>query len=149
MQSKALTVSDYLDELSPEKRSVLKVIRELILENLQPGFEEGMHYGMIGYGVPLSRYPNGYLGNPAQPLPYIGLASQKNYFSLYLIHVYGDPRALAEFQKGFAKAGKKLDMGKSCVRFKKLEDLPLGVIGSTVAACSVEDVINMFNRYKK
>src|SRR5690606_32559995 len=102
------------------------------------GYEEAMQYGMIGYCVPLSRYPDTYNG---QPLGIAALASQKQYMSLYLMAVYGDPKTEAWFRDAFAKAGKKLDMGKSCVRFKTLEDLPLDVIGQAIARVSVEQYI--------
>ena len=106
-------------------------MRAVILKNLDPTFEEGMQYGMIGYYVPHSVYPPGYHCDPKQPLPFICLASQKNYMSVYLGCVYG-PEREKPFREAWAKTGKKLDMGKSCVRFKKVEDLALKVIGDSI-----------------
>lgn len=135
MQSKAKTVAEYLRSLPEDRRSALSAVRGTILANLDKGFEEGMQYGMIGYYVPHSAYPPGYHCDPKQPLPFAGLASQKNHMSLYVGCLYGgDGRGgeapeLAWLQKAWAKTGKKLDMGKACIRFKKLEDLPLDLIG--------------------
>jgi len=126
MQSKATTVEEYLAELPEDRREALQAIRTVILENLPKGYEEGMQYGMIGYFVPHSVYPPGYHCDPKQPLPFAGLASQKNYMSLYLMF---DSKFEAWFREAWTKTGKKLDRGKSCVRFKKIEDVPLKVIG--------------------
>jgi uncharacterized protein YdhG (YjbR/CyaY superfamily) len=138
VSSKATTVAKYLAELPPDRRAAIAKVRETILANLPEGYEEGMQFGMIGYCVPLSRFPNTYNG---QPIGIAALASQKQYMALYLMSVYGDPKTEAWFRDAFAKAGKKLDMGKSCVRFKKLEDLPLDVIGQTIARVSVDQLI--------
>lgn len=136
MQSKATTVADYLASLPPDRRAAIEAVRAVILENLSENLEEGMQYGMIGYYVPHSVYPPGYHCDPKQPLPYAGLASQKNYMSLY-IPIYGPPGAEQVeggtdlerwFRDAVAKAGKKLDLGKVCLRFKKLDDLALDVI---------------------
>lgn len=131
MQSKATTVKQYLAELPTDRRTVIEGVRAVIRKNLDPIFEEGMQYGMIGYYVPHSVYPAGYHCDPRQPLPFICLASQKNYLSLYLGCVYGPDREKA-FREAWAKTGKKLDLGKSCVRFKQLDDLALEVIGKTI-----------------
>lgn len=136
MQSKAKTVAEYLDSLPEERRRALSALRETILANLDADVEEGVQYGMIGYYVPHRIYPAGYHCDPKQPLPFAGIASQKNHMSLYLSCVYegdGDGEASAELawlREAWAKAGKRLDMGKACVRFKKLEDLPLEVIAA-------------------
>src|SRR4051812_37152315 len=122
MQSKATTVGQYLAELPPERRTAIETVRKVMLENLDPVFEEGMQYGMIGYFVPHRVYPAGYHCDPKQPLPFAALASQKNHMSVYLGCVYGSERERA-FREAWAKTGKKLDMGKACVRFKKPEDL--------------------------
>lgn len=132
MKSTAATVEQYLAELPPVRREALEAVRAVILKNLPKGYEEGMQYGMIGYFVPHSVYPPGYHCDPTQPLPFASLASQKNYMSLYLMCIYGDPEHEAWFRQAWAETGKKLDMGKSCVRFKKLEDLPLNLIGRAV-----------------
>lgn len=130
MQSKATTVAKYLEELPPERRAAISAVRNVVLKSLDRDFQEGMQYGMIGYFVPHSVYPAGYHCDPRQPLPYAGLASQKNHMSLYFMSAYGEQDTWLRDQ--FAKAGKKLDMGKCCIRFKKLEDLPLDVIGEAI-----------------
>lgn len=132
MQSKATTVEQYLAELPADRRTILEGVRAVIRRNLDPAFEEGMQYGMIGYYVPHSVYPPGYHCDPKQPLPFVGLASQKNYLSVYLGCVYGHRERERWFREAWAKAGKKLDMGKSCVRFRKLEDLALDVLGEAI-----------------
>jgi hypothetical protein len=132
IQSKATSVEAYLAELTQERRTALQAVREVILENLDDEFEEGMQYGMIGYYVPHSVYPPGYHCDPRQPLGFAHLASQKSHMALYLMCVYGDQNQRKWFEAAWKKAGKKLDMGKSCVRFKKIEDLALGVIGETI-----------------
>ena len=132
MQSKATTVEQYLSELTEDTRRVLQAVREVILKNLDRDYEEGMQYGIIGYYVPHRVYPGGYHCDPKQPLPFASLASQKNYISLYLMCLYGDSDHSKWFQQAWAKTGKKLDMGKSCVRFKKLDDLALDVIAEAI-----------------
>src|SRR3981081_1287556 len=132
MQSKATTVEEYLSELPVDRRQAIEAVREAILKNLDQDYEEGMQYGMIAYYVPHRVYPAGYHCDPKQPLTYAALASQKNYMSLYLMTVYGSPEELKSFEKSWAKTGKKLDKGKSCIRFKKAEDLALAVIGEAI-----------------
>ena len=141
MQSKAKTVAQYLAELQPDRRAAVAGVRKVIRANLGPGFEEGMQYGMIGYYVPHSLYPAGYHCNPAQPLPFACLASQKNYLSLYLTCIYASAAERAAFASAWRESGKKLDMGKSCIRFKRLEDLALDVIGQAIARISVKKFI--------
>lgn len=138
MQSKATSVESYLKELPADRREAILTVRDIILKNIQPGFEEGMQYGMIGYFIPHSIYPAGYHCDPKQPLPYVNLASQKNYMSLYLMSCYSDGEEQDWFRDQFAKAGKKLDAGKCCVRFKKLEDLPLEVIAEAIRRVTVQ-----------
>jgi hypothetical protein len=118
MQSKAATVAQYLGELSAERRAAIAAVRAVIRQNLDADYEEGMQYGMIGYYVPHRVYPPGYHCDPKQPLPFACLASQKNYLSLYLGCVYGDTPLAHWFREAWAQTGKKLDMGKSCIRFK-------------------------------
>ena len=125
MQSKAKTVEEYLAALPEDRREAVQAVRKVILKNLGKGYEEGMQYGMIGYYVPHSVYPDGYHCDPKQPLPFAGLASQKNHMAIYLMCIYGIEEQERWFREAWARTGKKLDMGKSCVRFKKLEDLPL------------------------
>jgi hypothetical protein len=143
MQSKATTVQQYLDELPAGRRPAIEGVRAVIRKNLDPVFEEGMQYGMIGYYVPHRVYPPGYHCDPRQPLPFICLASQKNYMSLYLGCVYG-PDLEKPFREAWAKTGKKLDMGKSCVRFKKVEDLALDVIGASIRHVSARKFIDYY-----
>lgn len=132
MQSKAVTVEQYLSELPDDRRQAIEAVRQVILGSLDRDYEEGMQYGMVGYYVPHRVYPAGYHCDPKQPLPFAALASQKNYMSLYLMCVYGDSPHAKWFRDAWAKSGKKLDMGKACVRFKKLEDLALDVIGEAI-----------------
>lgn len=128
--SHATTVDEYLAELPAERRDVMSAVRDVVLRNLPDGYRESMQYGMIGYDIPLARYPNTYNG---QPLCYAGLAAQKHHYSLYLMCAYGDERASDWLASEFRKAGKKLEMGKSCVRFRTLDDLPLDAIGRFIA----------------
>ena len=144
--TKAATVAEYLDALSPEQREAVGVVRKVILDNLPKGFTETIGFGMINYGVPLSRFPDTYNG---QPLCYAALAAQKNYCSVYLMRVYGDPRLAAWFRQEFARAGKKLDMGKSCVRFRRADDLPLGAIGTVIGGTSVDQYIDFYRSSRK
>jgi hypothetical protein len=141
MQSKAKTVAEYMDELPEDRRAAITKVRQVIKKNLPKGMEEGMQYGMIGYSVPHKIYPAGYHCDPKQPLPFAGLASQKGYMSLYLCTLYQNAELENWFRARFAEAGRKLDMGKGCVRFKKLEDLPLDVLGEAVGRMSVEEVV--------
>jgi hypothetical protein len=131
VQSKAATVEEYLESLPEERRAVVAAVREVILRNLPEGYQETMNWGMISYEVPLEKYPKTYNG---QPLCYAALAAQKNYYSLYLMAAYGDSKGGERLREEFRKAGKKLDMGKSCVRFRKLDDLPLEAIGRVIAS---------------
>jgi hypothetical protein len=138
VQSKEKTVKGYLDELPPERRAVVAKVREIVRKNLPAGFVEAMAYGMIGWQVPLARYPETYNG---QPLLYAALAAQKNAYSLYLTGCYMDPPTRAALIAASASAGKALDMGKSCIRFQKLDDLPLAALGEAVAAVALEEFI--------
>jgi Domain of unknown function (DU1801) len=142
-RSAAETVEEYLDELPPERREAISAVREVILENLPRGYEEGIGFGMLEYRVPLDRYPETYNG---KPLSYVALANQKHYMSLYLMGVYGDSDQESWFQREYRASGKKLDMGKSCVRFARLDDLPLELIGEAVARTGVDDYIAMYER---
>jgi hypothetical protein len=139
VRSNATTVEQYLEELPKERRAVISAVREVILKNLPEGYAESVNWGLISYEVPLERYPKTY---NKQPLSFAALAAQKNYYALYLtcICVGGE----TSFREEFAKAGKKLDMGKSCVRFRKLDDLPLDVIGRVIAASPPDKFIARF-----
>jgi hypothetical protein len=144
--SRAETVEQYLTALPAERRAALEAVLKVIRKNLPRGFEEGMQYGMIGYYVPLSRYPKTYNG---QALGAAALASQKGSMSLYLMTVYGDPGERARFERAYRASGKKLDMGKSCIRFKKVDDLPLDVIGDVVARLDVDRFIATYEASRK
>lgn len=133
MQSAAKTVEEYLAELPDDRRTAIEAVRQTIKKNLPKGVEEGMGYGMIVYYIPHSIYPPGYHCDPKIPLGYVALASQKNYMSVYLYSIYGENGEEARFIEAYKATGKKPDVGKCCVRFKKLEDLPLDLIGSEVA----------------
>ncbi len=132
MQSKAATVEEYLQQLPLERREALEAVRGVILKNLDQDYEEQMQYGMIGYAVPHRVFPQGYHCDPQQPLPFAGLASQKNYMSLYLMCLYESGELHDWFLAEWKKTGKKLDLGKCCLRFKRLEDLPLALIGKLI-----------------
>ena len=129
------TPDEYIASLPEGRREAVAAVRDVVRRNLPLGFEEGVFYGMIGWYVPLQRFPDTYNG---QPLGLAGLASQKNYMSLYLLNVYGDRETERWFKERYAASGKRLSMGKSCVRFTKLEDLPLDVIGETIARADVD-----------
>jgi len=148
MQSKVSTVEDYLASLPEDRRAAINAVRRVILENLDRDYEEGMNYGMIGYYVPHRVYPAGYHCDPKQPLPFAGLASQKSYMSLYLMSVYcgcGEEDAAGRharwFRDEWAKTGKKLNMGKACIRFRKIDDLPLELIGRAIKRISAKTYI--------
>jgi hypothetical protein len=141
MQSKATTVKQYLDSLPPDRREAIEAVREVILDNLDRDYEEGIGYGMLSYHVPHRVYPPGYHCNPKLPLPFASVASQKNHMAVYLSCNYGPPGREEWFRKAWAKTGKKLDMGKSCVRFKRLEDVALEVIGEAIRRMPAADYI--------
>ena len=128
--SEAKTPDEYIESLPDDRREAVRAVRETVRANLPDGFVEGMTSGMIGWYVPLETFPDTYNG---QPLGLAGLASQKNYISLYLLSVYGDPVTEAWFKERYAESGKRLNMGKSCLRFRRLEDVPLDLIGETIA----------------
>ena len=140
-KSAASTVDEYLAELPDDKRQALSAVREVVLRNLPEGYREMMTFGMIGYGIPLERYPGTYNG---QPLAFAALAAQKNYNALYLTCVYQDPEQERELRDGFEAAGKKLDMGKSCIRFKEPDDLALDAIGRIIATTPPERFIQQY-----
>jgi uncharacterized protein YdhG (YjbR/CyaY superfamily) len=145
MQSKATTVDQYVEELPEERKAAIKKLRAVIKKNMPKGFQEGMGYGMVGYVVPHSKYPAGYHCNPKDPLPFMGLASQKNFIAVYHMGIYSDPKLLKWFQEAHAKASpKKLDMGKSCIRYKKPEDIPFDLIGELVSRMTPDEWIAMY-----
>lgn len=141
MRSASGTIEEYLAALPDDRRQAITAVRDLILQNLPEGYQEGLAFGMIGYVIPLSRYPKTYNG---QPLMYAALANQKNYMSVYLMGVYGSTEAADWFQTEYRLTGKRLDMGKSCIRFRRLDDLPLQLIGRAVARFTPEEFIRIY-----
>jgi hypothetical protein len=141
VSSKAATVDDYLAELPPERRSIVASVRDLVRRNLPEGYQETMNWGMISYEIPLERYPD---THNKQPLSYAALAAQKNFYTLYLNNVYQDADRKKWLEREFKKAGKKLDMGKSCLHFKQLEDLPLDVIARVIASTPPQQFIEQY-----
>ena len=146
MQSKAATVAEYLLSLPTDRRDAVLAVREVFQKHLDQDIEEGMTYGMIGYYVPHRVFAPGYHCDPKMPLPYAGLASQKNYLSLYLMGLYADGEdALSVwFRQAWAKTGKKLDMGKCCIRWKKVEDLALDVIAEALQRMPTQRYIEIY-----
>jgi hypothetical protein len=143
VQSAAKTVADYLNELPEDRRAVVSTVRDVIVKNLPKGYQESINFGMISYEIPLERYRTTY---NKQPLCYVALAAQKNHYAVYLMCACSDSLAENTLREGFAKAGKKLDKGKSCVRFKKLEDVPLDVIGKAVASFTPDQWISIYEK---
>ncbi len=145
MQSTATTVSAYLEEIPEERKDALKKLRETILKNIPKGFVEQMTYGMIGYVVPHSIYPNGYHCTPELPLPFISFASQKNFIAIYHMGIYANPELLNWFVTEYPKhSTQKLDMGKSCIRFKKANQIPFELIAELAQKMSVQELITCY-----
>jgi Domain of unknown function (DU1801) len=138
VQSKAVTVAAYLKSLPAERRAVIAAVRKVIVKNLPKGYKETMNWGGISYEIPLKRYPDTYNG---QPLGIASLANQKRHISLYLMGIYANDFDARWFKEAWQASGKRLDMGKSCVRFKTLDDVPLDVIGAAVARTTVDDFV--------
>ena len=139
--SRAATPSAYLAELPPDRRKALTTVRAVIRKHLPRGFAEAMDYGMICYHVPLSRFSETYNG---KPLCMAALASQKQYMSLYLMNIYGDPAMRRWFERGYRASGKRLDVGKSCIRFRSLDDLPLPVVAQAIAKLDVGQFVAQY-----
>ncbi|MEX2380708.1 MAG: DUF1801 domain-containing protein [Vicingaceae bacterium] len=145
MQYQANTPEAYIEQLPKERQDVIQKLRSTINKNIPRGFIECINYGMIGYVVPHSIYPNGYPCDPKLPLPFINLASQKNFVALYHMGIYADQQLYDWFVTEYPKHAKyKLDMGKSCVRFKRMDDIPYDLIGKLVKKMNVEDWINLY-----
>ena len=140
VQSAAKTVAGYLAELPEERRAELARVRQVLRRHMPKGYKETLGYGVITWSVPLKVYPDTYNG---QPLCYAALANQKNYLSVYVMCVYGNKALAGRLREGFKKAGKRLDMGKSCIRFKRADDLALDVIGELIAAVPMERYVAM------
>ena len=151
MQSKAETPNEYIESLPEERKMVMNELRKVIKKNLDKNFAEGMGYGMMGYSVPHKIYPAGYHCNPQDPLPFMGLASQKNFIAVYHMGMYADKKLLDWFVKEFPKHSKsKLDMGKSCIRFKKMDDVPVKLIGELAGKMTAKEWIKMYeSAFKK
>lgn len=148
MQSKASSVTQYLQELPADRRASAEAVINVVRANADPLLEEGMQYGMIGWYVPHSVFPPGYHVDPKQPLPYACLASQKNHLSLYLMSVYADDTPDEQwFRTRWAKSGKKLDMGKSCIRFKRADDLALDVIAEAFQRVGVARHVAAYSKH--
>ena len=140
-RSAAASVEEYLAELPPDRAAVISDVRELVLDNLPDGIEESMNFGMIAYEIPLSRYPDTYNG---QPLMFVALAAQKNHYALYLHGVYSSEPIAERLSDAYAEAGMKLDMGKSCVRFRRPEQLWTSAIADAIGAVTVEGFIDLY-----
>jgi uncharacterized protein YdhG (YjbR/CyaY superfamily) len=150
MQSKAITPDQYITELPEDRKEVMQKLRETVKKNLPKGFEETMQYGMISYVVPHSIYPAGYHCKPADPLPFLSIASQKNHIAFYHMGVYNDPKLYTWFTKEYPKhATGKLDMGKSCIRFKNPKNIPFDLLGELTTKITVEDWISKYESLLK
>lgn len=147
MTSRAPTVIAYLNQLPEERKAVVQAVREAILNNMHEDMEEGMQYGMIGYYIPHRVYPKGYHCDVKQAVPFAGLAAQKAYYSLYLIALYSDPELLKWFEAEWHKTGKKLEMGKSCIHFRAIDDLPLELIGQVFKKFTAQKYIDLYESH--
>ncbi len=150
MQSTALTPDDYFRSLPEERKEAMNQLRKILKQNLPAGFEEIMLYGMPGYVVPNAIYPEGYHVNPRDPLPFINLASQKNFIALYHMGIYADQQLLHWFQQSYAEqVPTKLDMGKSCIRFKNTKHIPYDLIAELAQKISVKEWITTYEKVRK
>jgi hypothetical protein len=151
MQSKASTPEEYFASLPEDRQEAMNELRKVIKKNLPKGFKEAMSYGMVGYVVPHSLYPDGYHCDPTLPLPFLSIASQKNFIAVYHMGIYADAKLMKWFTDEFAKHSKaKLDMGKSCMRFKKPDQIPFKLIGELVSKMSPQDWIALYKKaFKK
>lgn len=146
MRSDAATIDEYLDGLPEDRRKAVSRVRSVILDRLPEGYAEEMRWGMICYEVPLAIQPDTYNG---KPLMYAALASQKRHMAVYLSGIYADEAAREEFERAYRTTGKRMDMGKSCVRFRRLDDLPLEVIGDAIARYPVADFVDLYHRGRR
>jgi hypothetical protein len=145
MQSKATSVKDYVAELPEDRQKIIEQLRKVIKKNLPKGFEEEMSYGMIGYVVPHKLYPAGYHCDPKLPLPFLNIASQKNSVNVYHMGIYANPKLYKWFTEAHAKASpKKLDMGKSCMRYKNVDDIPFELIGELASKMTPKEWIELY-----
>ena len=147
MQLNAKSVKEYLEKVPKDRNAYFNKLRETILTNLPKGFDEQINYGMIGYVVPHDIYPSGYHCDPKLPLPFANIASQKNFIGFYHMGIYANPELLKWFVKEYSKqSDTKLDMGKSCVRFKKMDKIPYDLIGKLMSKMSVNDWIKLYEK---
>ena len=146
MKSMARTVQEYLAELPPERRAAIAKVRQVLLDNLPAGYEEAMNWGMIAYEVPLATYPHTYNG---QPLMYAALASQKKHMALHLTAIYMNDAARKQFEERYRATGRRMDVAKSCVRFRSLEDVPLEVIGEAVSLFTVDEFLRQVEEVRR
>jgi len=145
MTSSAKTPDEYIDQLPEDRKDPISKLRKIINQNIDKGFSEEINYGMIDWVVPHSLYPDGYHCNPKLPLPFLSIASQKNFVAVYHMGIYASPKLLDWFISEYLKhCSNKLDMGKSCIRFKKIENIPYDLIGELVAKMSVKDWIKLY-----
>lgn len=145
MQSKATSVDEYIQQLPEDRKEAIEKLRNVILKNIPVGFSEGMGYGMMGYSVPHTIYPSGYHCDPKLPLPFAGIASQKNFIAFYHMGIYLNPTLLDWFVNEYPKHSlAKLDMGKSCIRFKKLDQIPYDLIGELMSKMTVKEWIELY-----
>lgn len=140
MHSTAASPAEYVRSLPDDRRPVIEAVRRVVNDNLPPGYEEAMNWGMITWQVPLATYPDTYNG---QPLMYAGLASQKRYMALHLMGIYTSPAAREAFEAAYRATGKRFDAGKACVRFRKLDDLPLDLVAETIAALPAAELVRL------
>ena len=147
MKSEAATPEEYINALPVDRKEVISEIRKVILKNLPKGFKECISYGMLGYVVPHTKYPKGYHCDPKLPLPFMNIASQKNFVAIYNMGVYADSKLLKWFTNEYPKHSKaKLDMGKSCIRFKKLDQIPYELIGELATKITVDNWIELYEK---
>lgn len=144
MANRPTTVRDYLAALPPDRRDALETLRKVFRANLDPGIEEGIQYGMIGYFIPHARYPAGYHCDPAQPLPFAGLASKKSHLSMHLMGCYMHGPWKDRFERAWKASGKALDMGAACVRFTSIDQVPLDVVAATLREITVDAYIERY-----
>jgi len=147
MPAKATTVKEYIDNLPEDRKPVIKKLRTIIKKNLPKGYKEVMSYGMIGYVIPHKIYPDGYHCSPELPLPFMSMASQKNFVAVYHMGIYADPKLMKWFTSEYPKyVSTKLDMGKSCIRFKKMATIPYDLIGELSSKMTTDDWIKLYEK---
>jgi uncharacterized protein YdhG (YjbR/CyaY superfamily) len=150
MRIESTSVNDYFSKVPEERQSAMNKLREIVKNNLPKGFEEQLSYGMPGYVVPHSIYPDGYHCDPKLPLPFASIASQKNFVAVYHMGIYASPELMEWFVSEYPNhCSRKLDMGKSCIRFKKIEEIPFDLIGELMSKMSVEDWVSLYDKNVK